>query len=233
MEYKKMRKFDFDVLEWTAKRFGPIPTGDEFLDSRYQWQMVDNGVEWPYYRFFYHLSEWLQPGLIVELGGYQGTGAAHFAAGYSKATVITIDHHTDPGDEENKAKMLQACDQYKNIMYIQGWTNPHLAADQFGKHKLGNAPNALPYVAQANKKIDILFIDSWHTYQNARIDFDTYEYLLNSPALVICDDIQAGGDEHSPISGMLKFWDELPGPKFLNANLHPGTNMGFLKYETG
>jgi predicted O-methyltransferase YrrM len=229
-----MKDFDVWDLEYSAVHFSPIPTGNDFLDSRYQWQMVSNGAEWPYYRFFYHLSNILQPGLVVELGGYQGTGAAHFAAGYNKATVITIDHHTDPpSDEENKAKMLQACDYFSNIKYIQGWTNPELAASQFGQHALGNAPDAYSKVKELNKKIDILFIDSWHTYSNAKIDWETYKLLLNNSALVICDDIQDGGDEHSPISGMMRFWDEMPEPKFLNSNLHPGTQMGFIKYETG
>jgi predicted O-methyltransferase YrrM len=229
-----MRDFDIEILEQMAARFNPFPTNDDFLDSRYQWQMTSNGVEWPYYRFFYHLSKWLQPGLVVELGGWQGTAAAHFAAGYEQAKIITIDHHTDPGDEENKAKMLQACKTYSNIMYIQGWSNSEAAAREYGKHKLGTVGSVYQDMIEQTlyygRKIDILFIDSWHNYENAMLDWETYKPLLNSPSLVICDDIQEGGGPESPISGMLKFWDELPEPKFLNANLHPGTNMGFLKY---
>jgi hypothetical protein len=60
-------------------------------------------------------------------------------------------------------------------------------------------------------------------------DFETYKSLLSSPALVICDDIQDGGGPESPIQGMMQFWGEMPEPKFLNSNLHPGTNMGFVK----
>lgn len=224
-----MKDFDLYDIEFIATRFRPLPLYDNFLNNRYEWQKVSNGQEWPYYRFFYHLAKRLKPGLTVELGGYQGTAAAHLAAGWPQGTVATIDHHTDQGDQENQAKMLQSCDIYPNLMYIQGWTNPELAASQFGQHSLGNAPDALPHIVGINKPIDILFIDSWHTYQNAMIDFSTYRELLNSPALVICDDIQDGGDEFSPISGMLRFWRELPEPKFLNANLHPGTNMGFVK----
>jgi predicted O-methyltransferase YrrM len=223
-----MKPFNLLDLEILASHFSPFPTNDDFLNGRYDWQKISNGVEWPYYRFFHYLSYLLQPGLVVELGGYQGTAAAHFAAGYPEATIITIDHHTDPGDEENRAKMLQVCERYKNVVYIQGWTNPHLAEQQFGKHALGNAPDALSQVTELDKKIDILFIDSWHTYDNAMLDWRCYRPLLNNPALVICDDIQDGEQEHAPISGMLRFWEELPEPKFLNGNLHPGTNMGFI-----
>lgn len=224
-----MRDFDIHGLELAAENFIPIPTGDLFLDNRYDWQKNDNGVEWPYYRFFYHLSKMFQPRLVVELGGYQGTAAAHFAAGCIDTTVITIDHHTDPGDEVNKARMLDADVNYRNLIYIQGWTTNEEAEAQKGHHALGDVGSAYGYILQWPSKIDILFIDSWHVYDHARLDWAAYEPLLNSPALVICDDIQAGGGPESPISGMLDFWNELSEPKFLNSTLHPGTNMGFLK----
>lgn len=225
-----MKDFSISALEIKAKSFLPEPLGDNFLDTRYEWQKTANGVEWPYYRFFYRITQILEPRLVVELGGWRGTAAAHFAAGYHSemAQVITIDHHTDEGDQYNQLEMKQVCERYKNITYVQGWTNPEAADRERGHHSLGDAPCALPVVEQAGK-IDILFIDSWHNYENAMLDWMYYRPLLNSPALVICDDIQAGGDKYSPISGMYDFWQELPEPKFLNANLHPGTNMGFVK----
>ncbi len=224
-----MKDFDLGILGYMAGRFSPaISTGDEFLDMRYCWQKTTNGAEWPYYRFFYHLAELLRPELIVELGGYQGTAAAHFAKGWPDSLVITIDHHTDPGDEDNRAKMQAAADRYPNLMYVQGWTTDAEAQAQAGHHALGDAPSAYQAV-KAERKIDILFIDSWHVYEHAALDWAAYQPLLNSPALVICDDIQDGGGPESPISGMMQFWNELPEPKFLNANLHPGTNIGFVK----
>jgi len=226
-----LRPFDIRDLEYMAARFNPLPLRDKFLNERYEWQKNGNGVEWPYYRFFYHLTKMLQPDFVVELGAYQGTGAAHLAAGWPKGIVATIDHHTDPGDEENKYKTQMACLEYPNIHYVRGWSNPELAAREFGKHELGNAPDAFFTVKGFNKKIDILFIDSWHTYENALMDWGTYKPLFNSPALVICDDIQEGETDGSPVSGMMHFWRELPEPKFLNGNLHPGTQVGFLKYN--
>jgi predicted O-methyltransferase YrrM len=221
---------DFDIwqLEWIASRFGPIPIGDKFLDDRYEWQKITNGVEWPYYRFFYHLSKMLQPALVVELGGWQGTAAAHFAAGHSLGIVVTIDHHTDEGDQFNQIKMLDACNMFSNINYIRGWTNQELTASEIGRHSLGDAQNAFPIVREYGK-IDILFIDSWHTYDNAMLDWEAYKPLLASPSLVICDDIQEGEVGGSPVSGMMRVWRDMPEPKFLNGNLHPGTMMGFIK----
>ncbi len=226
-----MKDFDFGFLKQMASRFNPIiPTGDVFLDGRYNWQATTNGVEWPYYRFFYHLSELLRPDLVVELGGFQGTAAAHFAKGWPLSDVITIDHHTDPGDEVNKVKMEEVATRYSNLRYIQGWTTDAEAEAQIGHHGLGNAPSAYPEVVKTNQKIDILFIDSWHVYDHARLDWAAYAPLLGKgPALVICDDILDENRPGFPISGMREFWEELPEPKFLNDNLHPASRMGFLK----
>ena len=205
-------------------------TGDNFIDSRYEHHRIKFGHHWPYYRTFYLLAAHLKPSLIVELGGWQGTAAAHFASGNHNSIVITIDHHTDPGDEHNQALMLAASERYPNLQYIQGWTTETLANSQRGKHALGDAPNAYPIIAQLDTFIDMLFIDSWHRYDEAMDDWNTYSQLLASPSLVICDDIQGGGDEHSPIAGMLDFWNDLPGEKFLENRIHPGAQMGFIKY---
>lgn len=230
-----MKNIDISALEYTAKRFTPLPTRNDFLDGRYEWQKTANGAEWPYYRFFYHLSQWLEPKLTLELGTYQGTAAAHFAAGHPGGVVITVDHHSDPGDDDNQLKILEAQDNFNNLIYYQGWTTDNIAAQQRGKHHRGDIESAYPkiahYIERNGQKIDILFIDSWHCYEYAKEDFEIYRPLLNSPALVICDDIQDGGGPESPIQGMMQFWEELPEPKFLNANLHPGTNMGFVVIE--
>jgi predicted O-methyltransferase YrrM len=128
---------------------------------------------------------------------------------------------------------LEAQDNFPNLVYHQGWSTPALAEINRGQHLRGDVDSAYQQIADAlefyNRKIDILFIDSWHCYEYAKMDYEAYSPLLSSPALIICDDIQAGGGPESPIQGMMDFWDELPEPKFLNANLHPGTNLGFVK----
>jgi hypothetical protein len=94
----------------------------------------------------------------VELGGWQGTAAAHFAAGWPEGIVVSIDHHGDPGDEENKARMLEVAQHYVNMFYFQGWTW-----------------DKVPEVRALGKKIDILFIDSWHQYEYAMRDWNDYK----------------------------------------------------------
>jgi hypothetical protein len=175
-------------------------------------------------------------GVMIGKKMRMGTAAAHFAAGIAenlKAFVLTVDHHTDLGDDDNQLKVLEAQDLFSNLVYFRGWTTPNLAALQKGKHALGNVGDVYQrienHLVVYQCGIDILFIDSWHCYAYAKEDLETYRPLLSSPALIICDDIQAGGGPESPIQGMMQFWEEMPEPKFLNANLHPGTNMGFVK----
>jgi len=210
-----MKDFDIDTLEEMARQFLPLPTGNEFLDRRYSWQKNENGSEWPYYRFFHHLARELEPNLVLELGTYQGTAAAHFAFAMlqSSGIVITVDHHSDLGDDDNQMKVLEAQDTFPNILYYQGWTTPELAADNKGKHALGDVGDVYQRVENFTEYykqgVDILFIDSWHCYEYAKTDWEAYRPLLASPALVICDDIQAGGGPESPIQGMMKFWGEM------------------------
>lgn len=228
-----MKDFDLEIIEQMAKRFNPLPTNDEFLDSRYEWQKIDNHQEWSYYRFFYHLALMLRPKVVLELGGFQGTAAAHFAKGWKYSTVITIDHHSDTGDELNQAKMLAATANCHNLVYLQGWTTAAAAKRNIGLHALGDMKgvyqNVVDHTMAKSNLIDILFIDSWHHYEYAKEDFEAYKPLLNSPALILCDDIIDGDNPNDPIYGMMKFWGEMPDPKFLNSNLHPGSNIGFVK----
>jgi hypothetical protein len=227
-----MRDFTLDdIKRLIDDPFTLDPIGYAFLDSRFQEPQNKTHL---YYRLFYYLARYLQPSFTVELGGWQGTAAAHFAKGWELGTVVTIDHHTDPGDEMNKVKMLEAEGECNNLRYIQGWTNDILAQREKGNHAFGDAPSAIPSVLKLGKSngiegIDILFVDSWHQYEEAKMDWQAYQPLLSSPSLVICDDIIGGYG--AGIGGMLDFWNELPGKKFLNDTMHPSYPMGFLKYE--
>jgi hypothetical protein len=109
--------------------------------------------------------------------------------------------------------MLEVAQHYVNMFYFQGWTW-----------------DKVPEVRALGKKIDILFIDSWHQYEYAMRDWNDYKPLLNIPALVICDDIMGG--DGPVIAGMLDFWNEISAgyEAFLDATGHPGVPQGFLKW---
>lgn len=206
----------------------PNPTGNKFLDKRWQ----ENVPHKPYYRLFYELTKRYKPDMVVELGGWQGTAAAHFAGGHKFTGVLTVDHHTDPGDEKHRELMLEASDEFSNLVYLQGWTVNEVADEQRGKHVLGDAVSAFPLVELLlkNLKIDILFIDSWHVKEYAEKDWKAYSPLLNKPSLVIVDDCITG-TPGTAIDGVREFFEELPGEKVLIDNLNPGYPQGFMKHE--
>ena len=207
--------------------FKPKKTGHPFVDKRIKGYGIHGH---PYYSFFYFLAKKLKPKVTVELGSWQGTSAACFAVGNPSGLVITVDHHTDPGDEENKLLTIEATKNLGNLFYHQGWTCPEIYNEEVDKHALERGQSALPKVLQQlrGRKIDLLFIDSWHVYQQALRDWNAYKPYLSKGALVIVDDVLKG-TPGTAIDGIEKFWKELKGEKFLNSNLHGGFPMGFLK----
>ena len=75
-----------------------IYTGDSWINKRIDGMKNPDGYVASYYAFFYNLATMLKPKVLVELGSWQGTSAACFASGSPSTQVITVDHHSDPGD---------------------------------------------------------------------------------------------------------------------------------------
>lgn len=184
------------------------PTGDSWLDSRYNEQVHWVGHTQPYYRAFYLIAQKLKPGLVVELGSWQATAAAHFAAGNPEGQVVTIDIHRE--DRNAQMRTIEAAGHYANLTYLNRWSW-----------------DAIDFFRNLAQPINILFIDAWHDYQYAKKEWDLYSKLLSNPALVICDDITTAHN----FEGMLDFWNEMPEPKFLDSRPHPGIPLGFVLYS--
>lgn len=181
------------------------PTGNDWLDSRYNEQVHYIGHTNPYYRLFWMIARELKPALSVELGSWQATGAAHLALGNPQGKVFTVDIHKD--DKAAQLRAIEAANRVPNLTYINAWTWD--AAPQI--------PNG----------IELLFIDAWHDYQYAKREWDLYAPKLADLALVICDDITADYN----FEGMDQFWTEMPEPKFLDSRPHPGIPLGFIKFS--
>ena len=227
-----MKNSAMDKIKKLIKNFKRGPLGIDWIDDRVEEMRNPQGSVADYYRFFYYLSKMLKPPIIVELGTWQGTSAAHFAAGHRYTRVITVDHHTDPGDKENKKRTIEAVAEYPNITYCQGWTCDEIYQEEHNKREeIGE--NAFPKVIDElnGEKIDLLFIDSWHVYHQAMRDWQAYKPYLKEGALVIVDDV-LDGTPGSAIDGVRKFWNRLHGVKHLEGSLHPGYPMGFLIYNS-
>lgn len=182
-------------------------TGDTTLDALQDASNKLIGHLNPYYKLFYRIAQEFKPALVVELGSWRGYGAAHFAAGNSDGKVVTIDIHRE--DKEAQAIVRLLCERYRNMIYINAWTR-----------------DAVEDVKKLGIPIDVLYIDAWHEYEYAQREYMLYYPLMARNSLIICDDIF---DDPSATKDMVKFWRDLPGDKFLNAGVHPGVPMGFLK----
>jgi predicted O-methyltransferase YrrM len=91
-----MRDFTLDhIQELIEQSLLEQPTGNAFLDARYEEQISIIGHTNPYYRLFYLIAQSLKPAFVVELGSWQGTAAAHFALGWPESRVVTIDIHRE------------------------------------------------------------------------------------------------------------------------------------------
>jgi len=76
--------------------------------------------------------------------------------------------------------------------------------------------------------IDILYIDAWHEYKYANMEWDLYSNLLADEALVICDDVM---NSPGATEDMIRFWDELPcQEKLVDGDMHYPIPMGFGKW---
>ncbi len=225
-----MREFTIEDIQALCNA-AALPVGVPLIDERLaEYQEKYKGA-YPYYALFRDIVKALEPDVVLEIGSWQGTSAMAFAAGDPATTVITIDHHSDPGDDVNQARTVEACEAFENLNYIQG-----CSTEMVHMLKAGTI-NAFPVVQEflGERKIDILFIDGWHGGEFARADFDTYAPLLSENALVICDDICGGSDgsgDSAAIFGMRQFWDALPGnERHLDGRVHAGYPMGFLKHK--
>jgi predicted O-methyltransferase YrrM len=184
------------------------PTGNQWLDAIYDEQVGIIGHTNPYYRLFYLIAQSLKPQFVVELGAWRAIAASHFAVGNPDCEVVTVDIHRE--DFVAQQLCIEATNILPNLTYLNMWSW-----------------DAVDTIKAIDKKLDCLFIDAWHDYQYAKREWDLYSPLLADNALVICDDITAAYN----FDGMLRFWDELPGEKFLNNDVHPGVPLGLVKFE--
>jgi len=184
------------------------PTGNTWLDARYNEQIGIVGHTQPYYRLFYLIAQTLKPRLTVELGCWRGDSSAHFAVGNPDGQVVCVDIHKD-NDVAGLASLNAAVAHLPNMHFYQKWIS-----------------DAVEDVRQYGP-IECIFFDGWHDFAHVNDDWNNYRPLLADKALCIFDDITTGYN----FEGMLGFWDSLPGEKFLDSRVHPGIPMGFMIYD--
>ena len=150
----------------------------------------------PYYRFLHLIS--MGTNLAVELGVCGGGGSFHMAMSSKVAVGIDV-----ANDYEDNINYIQ--DKCPNFHFLLG-DSIELASVVFNRFGL----------------IDVLFIDTTHTYEQTMAEYKTYQPYLSSKAVVCLDDLFR--------PGMDKAWAEMPETKVRFDFLHPSqspTDGGF------
>jgi predicted O-methyltransferase YrrM len=146
-----------------------------------------------YYRFLRSLTAWWKPNLSVELGLCGGGGSLHMALGYPDGKVIGIDITDDYHD--NRRYIEQMCD---NFIY---WKRDSVESAKW-----------------VDMPVDILFIDTVHTYERTMAEYNAWFPELNGNAIIVLDDLFEGDMEHA--------WNEIQGYHIRLDNLHPKSELG-------
>jgi predicted O-methyltransferase YrrM len=152
-----------------------------------------------YYRFLKLLAEEMKPKLSVELGVCGGGGSLHLALGHPEGKVIGVDFQYDHPKEVGHVESA-----FPNFEFM-----------------LEDSTKAAKKIHDKYGKIDILFIDTDHTYEKTIIEYNTYKPFLSENAVVCFDDIL----RHHPDDAlsMEDAWDKVKGNKVRFDFLHDGS----------
>lgn len=150
----------------------------------------------PYYRFLRVAAANMHPRVSVELGVCGGGGSLHLALGWPQGVVIGIDSANEyPG---NIAHVRRECANFRF------WW--------------GDSVELAPAVYRDYGLVDILFIDTVHTYERTMAEWAAWYDILSPKAIVCLDDLFR--------PGMSQVWRELPGYKLRLDMLHDGAGDG-------
>ncbi len=150
----------------------------------------------PYYRFLRILAENIHPSLSVELGVCGGGGSLHLAMGWLDGVVVGIDNQDD---HQDNVRYIE--DNYRNFIF-----------------ELADSTGIAKHIHQRYGKVDILFIDTTHTYEQTMKEYKAWLPFMSDEGLICFDDLLR--------PGMSQLWSDLPNPKIRFDYLHDGAENG-------
>lgn len=153
-----------------------------------------------YYRFFRLLAAEMRPTISVELGVLGGGGSLHLALGWPQGTVIGVD--------------------IKNIHYPENVAYVMAHCPNFEFWECDSVQAGIAYKAAGSRPVNILFLDTLHTYAQVMAEFEAWEPCLAGGAVVCLDDLYRGG--------MDDVWAQLPGQKVPLDFLHDSYGFGAI-----
>lgn len=164
------------------------PTGVNTIDHFYhQYATSSQVIDFPnYYRFLYKIGKYVNK--YVELGCYKGWAAMHMVQFGADAHIVDVDNG-----------LCSEAVEHKNITFYQRRSVDPSLISRFD-----------------DKSIDVLLIDSDHTYQTTKDEYHFWHNKVRDGGLILFDDIDYSG------YGCGKFFYELDADKVSLPHLHDG-----------
>jgi predicted O-methyltransferase YrrM len=148
----------------------------------------------PYYTFLHAFVAQRKPKLVVELGVDTGTSGCFLATGSRETRVISVEL-----DERSVANLrgLAVEHHLDNLTVLHGSsTDLQIARD-----------------IRAAGPIDLLFIDTLHTFAQASAEYRLYRPMMSKDGLIVHDDLGLGPE-------MAAYWRSVREPKLELPMLH-------------
>jgi predicted O-methyltransferase YrrM len=180
------RKLDEIITKWNS--FDKKPT------SVPSWCWNQSYAHEPYYSFMHFLVQITQAKLVVELGIDTGTSGIFLATASPQTQVISIDINLE------------------SVKNLQSIAQTHSLTNLTVLHGSSTAPETIDQV-KALGNIDILFIDTLHTFEQASAEYLFYSPLMAHDGIITHDDIHFSSE-------MSRYWEYLPEPKREMPELH-------------
>ncbi len=153
-----------------------------------------------YYQWLALLVKIIKPKQVLELGN-----------SYGLSTLMMFSELLDTA-------RLISCDMVKRLDFIP----PHVLNDSRLKFYFGNDLNLNIFGNDLSVGIDMLFIDTNHTFEQISAEWKIYKNLCNPGAIVILDDIR--------VNDMFGFWKSLQYPKLEITEKCHSSGFGFFLY---
>lgn len=182
-----------------AKLYTAVLESPPFDDPRLVMVEGDR-LDDPRHRFFARLVRLLRPRFVVELGTGRGRTAAQIAAALHEFSFFVTINWPNPPSGDDVGVELAPWHGSNRVIQVLSDTR--------------DAAWRLP-----NNVVDLLYIDSTHTYECVRAEWMLYYVKLIDGAIVVLDDL-----DHDD---MMRFWQELPYEKIL---IHGG-RVGMFRYR--
>lgn len=164
-----------------------------------QWLEDINPFGVTYYRWLFHICKFVKPQVALELGIARAQASAHMAAGGAKV-VIGVDR--EPWEPEFSIAVEAIRSRNLKFILVLGDTQHPRVVERVRSlvEQLGS--------------VELLFIDSTHTYDQVLGEFQTYKSLLVNGALIVCDDLYTAEND------VLRAFLEIPGEHIQLEELH-------------